>query len=39
MGIRNQGEAASLGFLDSPTVRINGLDIEREARDLRTYVE
>jgi mercuric ion transport protein len=44
--IHNPEEAVSLGFLGSPTVRINGLDIEPEARDLaaygmscRTYVE
>lgn len=35
--IHDQAEAESLGFLGSPTVRINGLDIEREARNLRTY--
>jgi len=44
--IHNQAEAEALGFLGSPTVRINGLDIEQEARNLtsygmscRTYVE
>lgn len=35
--IHDQAEAESLGFLGSPTVRINGLDIEREARDLTGY--
>jgi hypothetical protein len=28
--VRTQGEAESLGFLGSPSVRINGLDIEPE---------
>jgi mercuric ion transport protein len=44
--VRTQSEAELLGFLGSPSVRINGLDIEPEARNLtsyglscRTYVE
>jgi hypothetical protein len=44
--VRNQAEAEALEFLGSPTVRINGADIEPEARHLtnygmscRTYVE
>jgi len=35
--IHNQADAEALGFLGSPSVRINGLDIEREARNLTTY--
>jgi len=35
--IRNQAEAEALTFLGSPTVRINGVDIEREARNLTSY--
>ena len=35
--VRTQGEAESLGFLGSPSVRINGLDIEPEARSLKSY--
>jgi mercuric ion transport protein len=35
--VRTQGEAESLGFLGSPSVRINGLDIEPEARSLTSY--
>ena len=35
--VRTQGEAESLGFLGSPSVRINGLDIEPEARNLKSY--
>ena len=35
--IRGQAEAEALGFLGSPTVRVNGLDIEREARNLGNY--
>ncbi len=44
--VRTQAEAEALGFLGSPSVRINGLDIEPEARNLtgygmscRTYLE
>lgn len=44
--VRTQAEAELLGFLGSPSVRIEGLDIEPEARSLkgyglscRTYVE
>jgi len=44
--VRNQEDAEALGFLGSPTVRVNGLDVEPEARNLkgygmscRTYVE
>ncbi len=35
--VRTQAEAEALGFLGSPTVRIDGLDIEREARNLTNY--
>jgi hypothetical protein len=35
--VRTQAEAEALGFLGSPTVRINGLDIESEARHLTNY--
>jgi len=35
--IHNQAEAEALGFLGSPSVRINGLDIEREARNLKSF--
>jgi len=35
--IHNQAEAAALGFLGSPSVRINGLDIEEEARNLKSF--
>ncbi len=35
--VRTQAEAESLGFLGSPSVRINGLDIELEARSLKSY--
>ena len=35
--VRTQGEAESVGFLGSPSVRINGLDIEPEARSLKSY--
>ncbi len=35
--VRTQGEAESLGFLGSPSVRINGFDIEPEARSLKSY--
>jgi mercuric ion transport protein len=35
--IRSQAEAEALGFLGSPTVRTNGLDIEGEARNLTSY--
>jgi hypothetical protein len=35
--IHDQTEAESLGFLGSPTVRVNGLDIEPEARNLKSY--
>lgn len=35
--VRTQGEAESLGFLGSPSVRINGLDVEPEARSLKSY--
>src|SRR5260370_20681848 len=44
--IRTQGEAEALAFLGSPTVRINGMDIEPSARSAtgfglgcRTYLE
>jgi mercuric ion transport protein len=35
--IHNQSQAEALGFLGSPSVRINGLDIEGEARDLKSF--
>lgn len=35
--VRTQAEAESLGFLGSPSVRINGLDVEPEARRLKSY--
>lgn len=35
--VRTQEEAESLGFLGSPSVRINGLDIEPEVRSLKNY--
>ena|SRR5438552_3679801 len=35
--VRTEGEAESIGFLGSPSVRINGLDIEPEARSLKSY--
>jgi hypothetical protein len=35
--VRTPAEAESLGFLGSPSVRINGLDIELEARGLTSY--
>ena len=35
--IHNQAEAKAFGFLGSPSVRINGLDIEREARNLKSF--
>lgn len=35
--VRTQAEAESVGFLGSPSVRINGLDIEPEARELKNY--
>jgi len=35
--IHNQAEAEAIGFVGSPSVRINGLDIEREARNLKSF--
>jgi mercuric ion transport protein len=35
--VRTPAEAESLGFLGSPSVRINGLDIEPGARSLTSY--
>jgi len=35
--IHNQAEAEAFGFLGSPSVRINGLDIEREAHNLKSF--
>ena len=35
--VRTEGEAESMGFLGSPSVRINGQDIEPEARGLKSY--
>jgi hypothetical protein len=35
--VRTPEEAESLGFLGSPTVRIDGLDIEPEARTSKSY--
>jgi mercuric ion transport protein len=35
--VRTQAEAEALSFIGSPSVRINGLDIEQEARDLTNY--
>ena len=35
--VRTQGDAESMGFLGSPSVRINGLDIEPEARNPNSY--
>ena len=35
--VGTQAQAESMGFLGSPSVRINGLDIEPEARSLETY--
>lgn len=35
--VRTQVEAESMGFLGSPSVRINGLDIEPDARSLKSY--
>src|SRR5438128_10218807 len=35
--IRTQAEAEALAFLGSPSVRLNGVDIEPEARSQRTY--
>jgi mercuric ion transport protein len=35
--VRTPEEAESRGFLGSPTVRINGLDVEPEARTLKSY--
>lgn len=35
--VRTQAEAESVGFLGSPSVRVNGVDIEPEARELKSY--
>ena len=35
--VRTPAEAEALAFLGSPTVRLNGVDIEPEARSHRTY--
>ena len=35
--VRTQAEAESMGFLGSPSVRINGLDIEPDVRNLTSY--
>jgi hypothetical protein len=35
--IHSQAEADAHGFLGSPTVRVNGVDIEHEARNLTSY--
>jgi mercuric ion transport protein len=35
--VRTQAEAESLAFLGSPSVRVNGVDIEPEARNLKSY--
>src|SRR5437667_12412 len=35
--IHNQAESEAIGFVGSPSVRINGLDIEREARNLKSF--
>jgi hypothetical protein len=35
--VRTQAEAEAIGFLGSPSVRINGLDIEAEVRSLNSY--
>jgi mercuric ion transport protein len=35
--VRTQAEAEAMGFLGSPSVHINDLDIEPEARKLKTY--
>lgn len=44
--IRDDGMAQALGFLGSPSVRVNGLDIEKDARlgqsagfGCRTYLD
>ena len=35
--VGTEAQAGSMGFLGSPSVRINGLDIEPEARSLKIY--
>jgi mercuric ion transport protein len=35
--VRTEGEAESMGFLGSPSIRINGLDIELDSRNLKSY--
>ena len=37
MSVTDQNMAVSIGFLGSPTVRINGLDIEPSARQRTTF--
>ncbi len=35
--IENTAQAAAAGFLGSPSVRVNGLDVEVAARNRREY--
>ena len=35
--VSSQAEAEDIRFLGSPSVRINGLDIEPESRSVKTY--
>ncbi len=35
--VEDAEQAASAGFLGSPSVRVNGLDVEQEARDRKEY--
>jgi hypothetical protein len=35
--VRDEGMASELGFCGSPTIRINGRDVEREWQDARSF--
>ena len=37
MEVRDATMAQQVGFLGSPSVRVNGLDVEKEARATRTF--
>ncbi len=37
MVIENAGQAEAAGFLGSPSVRVNGIDVEVAARDRREF--
>jgi hypothetical protein len=37
VNIRDASTAAEIAFLGSPSIRVNGLDVEQEARSVREY--